>query len=69
MLEKYEEIYGCYPKSPYAGGFRGSFVASLSLPTQGGLVGLYPFILLYKSKNISAGYWVKNGRLRFIQYR
>ena len=42
MLEKYEEIYGCYPKSPYAGGFRGSFVASLSLPTQGGLEGLLP---------------------------
>ena len=40
-----------------------------SLPTQGGLVGPYPFILLYNSKNISAGYWVKNGRLRFIQYR
>ena len=37
MLEKYEEIYGCYPKSPYAGGFRGSFVASLSLPKQGDL--------------------------------
>ena len=45
LLEKYEEIYGCYPKSPYAGGFRGSFVVSLSLPTQGGLEGLGPLPL------------------------
>ena len=53
MLEKYEELYGRYPKSPYAGGFRGSIVAFLaslsgdvwrvflSPPTQGEQGGLY----------------------------